>query len=182
MDFQDFIANLEDLGVYEVLLPFLLAFVVIFAVLEKVQLFGADTRRFNAIIAFVIAFFFVRSESLVSIVQQFLPKVSMFIIIVLMVLLIIGFFLGKEFTGFGGGMAIFFTILALVVVLWLYAESTGAGGSLEWIRDNITDKDIVWIIILAVAGAIILFALGGKPKSEKLRRAGEEIRRGYGGP
>lgn len=178
MDFTEIIGSLEDFGVYEVLLPFILVFVLTFAVLEKVKIFGEGGRRFNAIIALVIAFFFIRNQTLVSITLKFLPKVSMFIIIVLMVLIITSFFLGKSFTSFGGGMVVFFTIIAIIVVLWLYAETAGGGtGVWEWVSDNISEDDIKLLVGLAAALGVIFYVLKGRP-SDALQQPQEK----KGGP
>ena len=51
---EDFIRAMESWGLTDVLLPFLLIFTVVFAVLQKTKLFGDDKRNFNVVIALVM--------------------------------------------------------------------------------------------------------------------------------
>ncbi|MBT3721419.1 hypothetical protein HOG47_07255, partial [archaeon] len=53
--FQQWVMGLESLGLLDVLLPFLLIFTITFAVLQKSKILGDGGRRFNIIIAFVLA-------------------------------------------------------------------------------------------------------------------------------
>ena len=62
--FRGIIEFFGDLGVYDVILPFILVFTIVFAILEKSQVFGSEkikdveyTRKnLNSMAAFVIAF------------------------------------------------------------------------------------------------------------------------------
>ncbi|GAG35226.1 unnamed protein product, partial [marine sediment metagenome] len=51
---EEFIRVLESWGLTDVLLPFLLIFVVMFAILQKTRILGEDKKRFNMVIALVI--------------------------------------------------------------------------------------------------------------------------------
>src|SRR3989344_3262761 len=46
---------LEDLGLTDVLLPFLLIFTIVFAVLQKTEMFGKTGKNFNVMIALILA-------------------------------------------------------------------------------------------------------------------------------
>ena len=55
----------RELGVYDVLLPFILVFTITFAILERTKLFGTEKdsknvdhtkKNLNAMVAFVVAF------------------------------------------------------------------------------------------------------------------------------
>lgn len=82
------IRYLQDLGVYEYILPFLLVFAIIFAILEKVGIFGADKTQINAVVAVVMGLLLIAEQSLVNILNMFLPNVAMVIVVILMFLLI----------------------------------------------------------------------------------------------
>ena len=52
---MDFFQSLERWGLTDIMLPFLLVFVLVFAVLEKTAVLGADKKNFNVIVALVLA-------------------------------------------------------------------------------------------------------------------------------
>lgn len=86
------ISFLEKIGIYDVVLPFLLVFSISFAILEKTKVLGTDDyggdkipkKNINAIVAFVLAFLVVASSKLV----QFLTTVSSQIVIVLVIIML----------------------------------------------------------------------------------------------
>lgn len=57
INFSSIIGNLQTLGFYDFVLPWLLFFAVVLGVLNKSEVFGKEAKRTNAIIAAVIAFF-----------------------------------------------------------------------------------------------------------------------------
>ena len=98
------IRYLQDLGVYEYILPFLLVFSVVFAILEKVGIFGEDKTQINAVVASVMGLLLIAEQSIVNILNLFLPNVAMVIVVILMFLLVAsmisGHGSGNELTGF----------------------------------------------------------------------------------
>ena len=55
----NFLGALESWGLTDVLLPFLLIFTLVFAVLQKTEILGDDKKNFNVIIALVLGLLFV---------------------------------------------------------------------------------------------------------------------------
>ena len=80
--FRGVIEFFAELGIYDVILPFLLVFTIIFAILEKSRVFGTEkigdivyTRKnLNSMVAFVIAFLVVASTQIVAIINTALAK------------------------------------------------------------------------------------------------------------
>ena len=76
--FRGMIGFLNKLGVYDVILPFLLVFTIVFAILEKTKILGIDKidgkelgkKNINAMVAFVIAFLVIASTRLVAVINQ----------------------------------------------------------------------------------------------------------------
>ena len=101
MNFEDVFLELETMGVFDWLLPFLLVFVVIFAVLEKTAILGTEgkggppRKNLNVVFAFLIALILVVQTRLVIIMNTYLSKMALFIIIALVALLAIGVFTGS---------------------------------------------------------------------------------------
>ena len=111
--FGDSINFLVKLGVYDIILPFLLVFVLVFALLEKTKILGTETAKskdgstmeytkksLNAMIAFVTGFFVVASTQLVAVINQTLSQVFLLLLLVVCFLLVWGSFHKQEKDGF----------------------------------------------------------------------------------
>ncbi len=136
-DLRTLMMNLEGIGVLDVLLPFILVFTIIFAVLQKVKILGTDKegnprKNFNVVVALVMALAVViphvtgmyRGQmSVVDIINNALPQVALLAVAIIMVLLTIGVF-GREFEagkGFGGGVV----ALSVLIVGFIFAAAAG---------------------------------------------------------
>jgi len=97
--FRDSLVFFDQIGLYDVVLPFLLVFTLVFGVLEKSRIFGTDkgsdgkvyTRKnLNAMVAFCTAFFVVASAQLVALINVFVARVALILVILVMLMLLIG--------------------------------------------------------------------------------------------
>ncbi len=109
----DALNSLENLGFYNVIIPLILVFVVVWGVLERVDIFGKRSKNINPLIALVFAFLFVRSQFFVEVVNQFLPKVGIYLIILMGFMILIGIV--------GGGAAWTNVPFYIIVVLSILA-------------------------------------------------------------
>ncbi len=164
-NFQDFIASLEDIGFYEVALPFLLVFTITFAILQKIKIFGDKGKNFNAVVAVVMAFLVVRTDTIVEVMNLFLPKISLLSIIIVVTLLLVGILLNKEasFTGALGGIGV---LLTLAGIIFAFLSSSGALG-LElpsWL--NFSSGDWNFIIGLFLFFLFFLYLTSDSDKTE----------------
>ena len=105
--FRGVINILAKIGVYDIVLPFLLVFTIIFAILEKTKVLGLEKgaggegtkKNLNSMVAFVIAFLVIASTKLVSIINEVLANVVLLLILAVCFLMLVGVFFGdKEFT------------------------------------------------------------------------------------
>ncbi len=105
--FRGVIEFMAEIGVYDIILPFLLVFTIVFAILEKTKILGIDKikdreytkKNLNSIVAFVMAFFVIASTQLVAIINEVLANVVLLIILGVSFLMLIGtFFADKEFS------------------------------------------------------------------------------------
>ncbi|MFH1455882.1 MAG: hypothetical protein ABIF40_02945 [archaeon] len=94
-------------GLFDVILPFLLVFTIVFGILEKTRIFGVEEvdgkkyakKNINSMVAFVLAFFVVAAKEIVTVIQTSLPLVALLLIIVFSFLLLAGSFMSdKEFS------------------------------------------------------------------------------------
>src|SRR3989338_1934156 len=142
-NFQDFLAGLEDIGFYEVALPFLLVFTITFAILQKIKIFGPTGKNFNAVIAVVMAFLVVRT------------------------LLLIGILLNKENTSFTGALGGIGILLTLAGVVFAFITSSGALGweIPSWL--NFYSGDWNFIIGLGIFFLFFMYITSESDKDKK---------------
>lgn len=157
-DLGSFFYQLQGSGFYELLLPFLLVFTIIFAILEKTKIFGTvegeSKRNINLVISLILGFLIVNQFEIVDRLNLFLPKVSLFIVIALMFLILVGL-LGVNIEHGLSGLALgLSTIAALIVMWWALSPSIGLDFYVPfWIQNNwesVLGILIVLIIIYAV--------------------------------
>lgn len=168
---QAYITQLENFGLFDVALPFLLIFTLFFAILEKISLFGKDKTNINVIVSLVIAFFVIRTPLVANVMSLFLPKVSMLMLLIIMSVIILGIFGFRSESSKGGLMffALAFTALGLI---WAVVTSLPGISVPSWLRLN--SDDVKLLIGIAVFAAIIIWlvkkpaSLGEDDKFEKL--------------
>ncbi len=104
--FRGVIDFFGKIGVYDIVLPFLLVFTIVFAILEKTKILGIEKvvgkeitkKNINAMVALVVAFLVIASTQLVSIINQFMANIVLLLILGISFLLLVGvFFSDKEF-------------------------------------------------------------------------------------
>ncbi len=169
---------LDQLGFFNVVLPFLLVFTIVFAILEKTKILGVEAdeskqpkRNLNAIVSFSIALFVVITKQVVVTLRSSLPQIALILVIIVSLLLLVGsFFTTKEFDyfatskGWKGFLAV--VILVGVLLVFLGAVDTEGGDSFlrigwEYLRENIgtgagTISTIIIVGALVAAIAVVV--------------------------
>lgn len=175
---------LDNLGFFDVILPFLLVFTIVFAVLEKSKILGISDdaskkpkSNLNAIVAFSIALFVVITKQIVVTLRASLPQVALVLVVIVSLLLLVGsFFTTKEFDYFANSKAwkgiLSGVILVIVLTIFLGAVETEGGDSFlrviwDWLTDNVgTGAGAVsTVIVIGVLVAAIIFIVREPKKS-----------------
>ncbi len=155
--------------VTEFILPFLLIWVLVFAILEKTKLFGDGKKQLDAIIAFVIGLIFVGAVFPKLVVGNLVLFLTVSIVVVFVGLLLWGFISGSELKadflknkGIKITAGIVITIAVILAVLW----ATGIQNSVwdfffrnTWSGEFWTNFFFVAVIIIA-----LVVVLAGKNK------------------
>jgi membrane-associated HD superfamily phosphohydrolase len=174
---QQFFRQLENWGLVDVLLPFLLIFTLIFAVLQKTQILGEEKRNLNTVLALVISLIVVvphvtgnypAGYDPVEVLLGALPSVSIIVVAIIMLLIMIGLFAhDKIYLGLTmPGWIAFFSIVAIVLI---FGSSAGwfASGFNAWLDSVFGSDALAVVIMLLVFGIIIAFVTGsGKEREE----------------
>ena len=160
---NSFLSGLETFGWYDVALPFVLVWVIVFAVLEKVEIFGEGKKSINMIISLVAAFLFIRNAALIEIMNRLLPKFSILLIVLVLFLALVGLF-GAKAKWKGLPMLLVF-IIAGVSIWWAVASSTYGYWVPFWARISPETRGPFIVTIIIVIIAILLWISGGEEGS-----------------
>ena len=173
--------QLADMGVLEVLLPFILVFTIVFAVLQKTKILGDENgkprKNFNAVIALVMGLAVViphvigsypsPESDIVLIINNALPNVSIVLVAVIMMLLIMGVF-GGEVNIAGSSLAGWAVLFAIVATLVIFANAANwfvLPGWLDFLNNSETQALVVVILVFALI--IWFITKEDKPKDSK---------------
>lgn len=162
---NNFLNILENWGLTDVLLPFLLFFTIIFAILQKTKILGEDKKNFNVVIALVMSLTVVIPHSTgsypmnydpINILNAFIPGISILIVAVIMLFILIGLW-GGEATWVGGSPSAMIAILAVVAVVWIFGAAARWWDGWNWFNRFFGSDTVSLIIIILVFGVIIWF-------------------------
>ena len=183
--FESFIISLESVGFIDVLLPFLLVFTIIFAILEKTKILGEGKRNMNVGIAMIFALIvviphitgnFPAGYDPVKIINAALPSVSLVIIAIVSLMILVGVFAHDRLL-WGMTAPGWIGFVSIVIIAFIFGSAAGwwQVGFLDWL-DSIFGSDVIAVIIMIlVFGIIIAFVTGGGEAEKKggyLERAG----------
>jgi len=161
--FRAVITFLGKMGVYDVILPFLLVFTIVFAILEKTKILGMEKvgdktltkKNLNAMVAFVVAFLVIASTQLVATINSVMANVVLLLILGVSFLLLVGVFFGdKEFTleNFPKWVT-FFMVLMFIGIVLIFLNA------LDWLR-YILALFVYWDAEWATGIIFVLIILG----------------------
>ncbi|RLG28169.1 hypothetical protein DRN98_09910, partial [Methanosarcinales archaeon] len=175
MMFENFIVLLKEWGVVDVLLPFILVFTIIFAVLQKTKILGEDKKQFNVMIALVMGLGVVIPHIVggygrlnfdpVVVINESLPQVSLIVVAIVMMLLIIGVF-GNEIDIAGTPLSGWVVIFALVAVVLIFGSAVGWFALPFWLAFLYNPELQALIVMILIFGVIIWF-ITKEPKPDK---------------
>ena len=190
---EGFVRTLESWGLTDVMLPFLLIFVIIYAVLQKTRILGEGRKNLNVIIAVVVALLvviphvtgrFPAGSDPVIIINDALPQVSIVLVAVVFLLILIGVF-GQDYVFLGVTMPGWVTLVSLVVILLIFGGSAGwwDSGFGQTLEDFFGTEGVAIFIMLVVFGLIIAWITSDSKEREDrtiLNRLGMDFSKLFG--
>lgn len=158
--FRNVITFFDKIGLYDVVLPFLLVFTIVFAILEKTKVLGTEIidgkhypkKNLNTMTAFVIAFLVVASTRLVAIINQVASQVVILLMLSVLFLLLIGSFY-KEGEGvfLEGGWKTFFVFIMFIGIVLIFMNALGwLEGFWDYLKLGTGGEAIGAIILLII--------------------------------
>ncbi len=161
LTFNTLLANLNQMGFYDFVLPWMLFLIIIFAVLQKTKL-PTDNQQFQIVISVILAFFIVNyvpyGVGFGTYLTTLFGSASIYIAGGLVLLLFLGV-VGLDVSGSIGKNKIVLGILVAILAVMVFL---GAGGQTL----NISDQTATLLFMVALMGGAVLL-LGSKSSAEK---------------
>jgi len=160
---EEGIKFLDNLGLWDVVIPFILVFTLVYAVLEKVKIFktkdGDPKRQIHAMIALIIAFFVLISAKVLDVINIVAHYMVIVIIAAILVAIIIGLM------GYGGVKTSIIIPIGFIVVgaLVLYILGYLQILSLNDLRFFFETPIIAVIVMILIVWFVLRGASPAKP-------------------
>ena len=180
---------LDRLGVYEILLPFLLIFTLVYAILEKTKVFGTETineveypkKNLNSMFAFVTSFFVVASSRLVATINEAIANMVILLLLGICFLLLAGVFhTGKEEYELAKGYRNIFMIIMFVGILAIFLHAIKTKTGTPWLYFawgfllNNYDAPAFGALILTAMLVFMMMWITRSPKEEESKEKEEK--------
>ena len=160
LDFREYIRFLQQIGAYEVILPFLLVFAIVFAALEKTKVFGSDKTNVNMVVSLITGLLLVAQPAIVATINDFLPQVSLYLVVAIAGVWLISTLAGKEFKGLTG---VWLGVACIIAIGFLFVALNP-----NW-RNYLDsyDRDLIIgiVIVLGLVGLVYSFFTRKDPNS-----------------
>ncbi|MBS3134282.1 hypothetical protein J4214_03555 [Candidatus Woesearchaeota archaeon] len=173
----------RDFGIFDVVLPFLLVFTIVYAILEKTRILGVEktkddekgipNKNLNAMVAFVIGLLVVAASNIVGIINESLPNIVLLLVVSISFLLLIGAFMQTGEMDFPGKHPRWYTFFVIVmfvgtVLIFLGAIRDDKGKSFltktyDYIINNF-DSAIFASIVIVIIIVVMIFVITRSPK------------------
>lgn len=175
--FRGILEFFDQIGIFDVVLPFLLVFTIVFAIFEKTRVLGVDDiegkkytkKNLNSMVAFVIAFFVIASAQLVEIITEVSANMVLLLLLSVFFLLLVGSFWreGQEpFWLEEKGWRVLFTFIMFIgiVAIFLMAIKTEDGTPwltwfLNYVYQNASSTMVASILLIVILIGIMYFVV-----------------------
>ena len=151
----------------EMLLPFLLVFVVVFAILQKSKILGEGKAQIDSMVAMIIGLLLIGVRQPREIIVGIMPWMAVGVAVILIFLIMYGFVVGdlsKAPTWLKATFGILAGLFTLGVVLYV----SGLGKvMLGWFSSGTNDFWANGIMIALVVGAMVVAVVSGKKSKKK---------------
>jgi hypothetical protein len=167
----DILNKANEVGVFSYVLPFLIIFAVVFAILQKSKILGQDAKGINAVVAIAIGLLSLLNDVVPTFFASIFPRMGVFLAIIVVILIFLGFFIdsdkweGKYFWIIG-------LVIGLFVVFWGWENwaNTSGFGMFDWyfFQNSEFWTTAFWLIVVGVGiWAIIKFSGGSSSSGKK---------------
>jgi hypothetical protein len=173
--FSEALQFFGDIGLFDVVLPFLLVFTIVFGVLEKSNVLGKDKKNLNAMVAFCTGFFVVASAQLVALISEFVAYSALVLVILIMFMILYGSLHSEQTEGIAleDGWLKFFTVLVVISLAFIFLNATGwLIPAWDFVSSGWNQQIVGTVALLLVLGGIMYFIVGREGGSSSTKKEG----------
>ncbi|MEK6943789.1 MAG: hypothetical protein AABX00_07035 [Nanoarchaeota archaeon] len=180
--FRNVLTFFDSLGLFDVVLPFILVFTIVFAILEKTKVLGMEEidgkkytkKNLNAIAAFVISFLVIASSELVEIITSVSSKAVVVLFLSFLFLLLVGSFVKEgEPIFLEGGWKLLFMIICFVSIVAIFLDAIKTKDGKSWLEalssgfssGGVNDTVVGSVVLLGLMVLFVMYATRD-PKKE----------------
>ncbi len=151
----------------EIILPFILVFTVMFAILQKSGILGKGKKQVDAIVSLVVALIVISFGKATGIIINLMPILAVALVVVLVFMILFGSLFGEELK-LHKGIKIAGGILAAIVVAVAVLYNTGAW---DWLINlfsggsNALTTNVIFVVLVVAAIAVVIGFSGKKASS-----------------
>ena len=178
MGLKEGIVFLGTLGFWDVLLPFFLVFLIMYAVLQKTRVLGETDGKpksnMNAAVSTMMGLMVVAFTSLVDAISLFVSNIALFLVMAVCIVIVAGMFgrTGEKPKGY-----LLVGIFALVLLTLLYA--VGLYAKVDMSKILLALFNPLFIIVLVFAG-VLYFIVREKTDGSSAPKASSQNQTGSG--
>ena len=170
---RDVITFFDEIGLYDVVLPFLLVFTIVFAILEKTKVLGTEKieghdytkKNLNAMAAFVIAFLVIATKEIVEIINKTVAQAIVVLFFSILFLMLVGSFHKEgEPIFLKGGWKIAFEVIVFVAIAGIFLNSLKSPDGRTWLQrlsdygGSGSDMLVGSVLLLGIVVMFIIYA------------------------
>mgnify|MGYP001565342610 CR=1 FL=1 len=192
--FEGLARILDTYGLTDVLLPFLLIFVIVYAIFQKTRILGESKKNLNIVVAVVVSLLvvvphatgrFPANADPVLIINEALPQISVVLVAIIFLLLMIGVF-GQDMVFLGVTAPGWVAFFSLVVIILIFGGAAGwwSGYFGQTLEQVFGIEGIAVAIMLLVFGIVIAWITSESKEREDrgtLKQLGVDFSKLFGG-
>ena len=169
VDFTYALRGMDVYGLTDVLLPFMLIFTIVFAVLQKTKILGDGKKNLNTILSLTLALMVViphvtnsypAGTDIVKIMNDALPRVSLLVVAIIMLIIMVGIFYPEGYS-FGAWSSLA-AVVGIIGLIWIFGGSLGWFQNWSWFVNTFGEETITVAIVIIVFALVIWFVTGEK--------------------
>ncbi|MBI2142972.1 hypothetical protein HYU20_01370 [Candidatus Woesearchaeota archaeon] len=169
----EFLVQLEQFGLLDAVLPFILIFAVIFTVTSRTQVLG-NKKNVHMLVALVISLLVViphvmgtypPGQDVVNIINNALPNISLVIVIIVAALILMGIFLPQATGVPMGGLLAFLSVGVVVYIFGISAGWWQAGGGPFGFLSN---PDVQALVVIILVFAVVIFLITAESPMDRI--------------
>ncbi|MGM5483654.1 MAG: hypothetical protein ACQER9_01910 [Nanobdellota archaeon] len=180
----DVLSFLDTIGLFDVLLPFLMIYVMIFAILERTLIFGKEEvvksdgskisvprKNLNAIFSFAVAFFAIMSSKVVGTIHRMIGPIMIIMLVLILFIIILSIFNNEEgkIHKFDSKWISFFSVILIIAIIFIFLNSVQDSSGETWLEiswdyiTNNTNTGFVGAIALLLVMAGFIYWISHEP-------------------